>query len=188
MAELKTHGFIDGIHGRYGKMVVRSRYGKQFLARPPDPASFKLTAARQNVRDRFAAATAYAKAALADPVLRPFYDDVGKTKQIGALAAAVRDYLRPPVVKTLDLTGYTGETGSKIKVAATDDVGLASITLTIRAADGTVIETGPVAIVLGDLDQTYVAKTTVPAGQPVTVEVVAKDRPGNTTKKTEVRP
>jgi hypothetical protein len=181
MADLNTHGFIENIRGRYGKMVVRNRYGKQYLAKPPNPALIVDTPARAGVRERFTEAAAYAEAALADSTLRPIYLEVGKADQIGPFAAAVRDYLRPPVVGKIDLSAYKGQPGDPITVTATDDVQVTTVTLTLRAADGTVIETGPVTKVMGKW--TYVATTTLPAGQPVTIEAVAKDRPNHEGRK-----
>jgi hypothetical protein len=186
MADLNTHGFIDNIKGRYGKMVVRNRYGKQYLTRPPDRSNVVPSEANLRAQQRFTEAAAYAEDALLDPVLRVVYAEVGKADKIGPFAAAVRDYLRPPVVSEVNLSDYKGQVGEKIEVTATDDVGITEVTLTIKAADGTVIESGPVTRVMGKW--TYVATTTLPAGQPVTIEAVAKDRPNHEGRKAVAYP
>jgi hypothetical protein len=186
MADMQNHGFIKRISGRYGKIVVRNRFGRQYLADPPDPNKRVDTPARADVRKRFAKASKWAAAALANPGLRSFYEKVAKANNSSPFAVAARDHLRAPEVDEIGLRGYHGRAGDPITVEAMDDTGVLGVTVTLQAPDGTVLESGPCTMVMGTW--TYVTTTARPAAQPVTIVAVATDRPGNTGEKTEVYP
>ena len=93
-------------------------------------------------------------------------------------AFVMGDFLKPPVVEAIDATGYHGVVGDLIKVSARDDFEVASVSIVIRDAADAVLEQGPAALVGGQL--TYATTVAVPAGDTVTIEAVATDRPGHT--------
>jgi hypothetical protein len=61
-----------------------------------------------------------------------------------------------------------------------------SVSVILKAADGTVLEQG--AAVPADAGWRYDALTDIPAGAPITLEVMATDRPENKTVRQEVIP
>ncbi len=93
------------------------------------------------------------------------------------------DSLRPPEVESIDLGGFKGMIGNPVRVVALDDVGVLSVSVEIRAADGTVLESG---LATKDVDKwVYTATVAHPADAPVTITATAVDRPGNKGSKTE---
>ena len=104
-----------------------------------------------------------------------------------AFALAVGDFLKAPVVGAIDLSGYAGKSGGKIAIVATDDVGVAGVSVVIRnTVDSTVIEQGVALEEAGKWR--YTATADAPAGASIVVEVTASDRPGNKAVKTEAKP
>lgn len=177
MASTTFNGFLDRVRGRFGNIVFKMRDGVTFISRPPALSTAEPTAAQLAARERFRLAAAYTKSALADPVLRPLYEQRARDRQRPVVSVAVADYFNPPVVEAIDATGYHGRIGDLIKVAATDDFEVVGVNVVIRDAALAVLEQGPAA--LADGRWTYAATVAVAAGDTVTIEAVAKDRPGH---------
>src|SRR5215216_1706453 len=76
MPKVRFHPLIEEIHGTMYDMVFkRSPKGNMIVTRRPDMSRVKWSQAQQEQRQRFKAAVAYAKAALAEPELRPHYEE-----------------------------------------------------------------------------------------------------------------
>jgi hypothetical protein len=139
-------------------------------------------------RQDFAQAATWAKAALQDEELRPFYEALGKQREIPARAAAISDYLKRPTLEGLDLAEYAGQAGDRIYFMASDNVGLVEVTVTIGDGNGTVFESGAAVEVEADTGYwMYDAQSAIPAGTTVAVNVKVSDRPGNTVETSEVK-
>ena len=178
MAKLKLNGlFLDQMSGRHGDAVVRSLRGRTFTSRPPTRPNTAPSEAQRFVQDRFKLANGYASSVLRDATKRGVYEQVAKRRGTSVFAQAMGDFLRSPEITLLDLDGYHGRIGDPIRVLATDDTGVTSVTIVIRSATNAVLEEGPATL----LDQvwTYTGKTAMPVEQTVTIEATAKDRPGN---------
>jgi len=181
MAKITLNSALHDIRGKIDNWVYRKFGDQMIIGRRPEfsgPAS----AAQQAVREQFRAAAAYAKAVFADPVQRPPYETAARARGMSLFAFVMGDFLNPPVVSVIDAAGYHGRVGDLIKVAASDDFEVVAVDVAIRnAADG-VIEQGPAALAGGLW--TYAATVAVAAGDTVTIEAVAKDRPGHPGSKT----
>ena len=82
---------------------------------------------------------------------------------------------------------YSGQVGDQIAIIATDDIGVAGVSVTIRnATDNSIVEQGIALEHAGKWR--YPATSVAPAGAPLTIEVTASDRPGNKTVKTANKP
>lgn len=182
MASTTFNGFLDRVKGRFGNIVFKKRDGATFISRAPALSTVPPTAAQLAVRERFRLAAAYAKAALADPALRLLYKQHAQVSQRPLFSVAVADYFRPPVVSVIDAAGYHGRVGDLIKVSASDDFEVVAVSIVIRDAADAVLEQGVATLVGGHW--TYVATVAVAAGETVTIEAVAKDRPGHPGSKT----
>ena len=134
------------------------------------------------VREQFRAAAAYAKAVFADPVRRPPYESAARAKGMSLFAFVMGDFLKPPVVEVIDAAGYHGVVGDLIKITARDDFEVVGVGVVIRDAADAVLEQGPAALVGGQW--TYATTVAVAAGETVTIEATATDRPGHTGSKT----
>jgi hypothetical protein len=95
-----------------------------------------------------------------------------------AYAVAVRDFFTPPTVDAIELSAYRGRFGDRMVVVATDDAGVISVDVAIKDMTGAVLERGRAQ--RSDGRWIYTATADAPAGQALTVEVTATDRPGNT--------
>ena len=179
MAKVKLNPVLEQIRGRVGDLVFRRRTGGVVVSRNPDRSGLVLSALQEAVRERFRLAALYGNAVYADPAQKEVYLAAAKKRGVTAFALAVGDFLHAPSVDEIDLTGFTGQPGETIVVRASDDFGVARVSVVIRAGDGTIVEQGPAAFERGAWRYT----TTVPApvGQPVVVEVTASDRAGNKT-------
>ena len=131
-------------------------------------------------RQDFAQAATWAKAALQDEELRPFYEALGKKRDIPARAAAVSDFLKRPTLEALDLSEYTGQAGDPIYFMASDNAGLVDATVTIGDGNGTVFESGAAVEVDADTGYwMYTAQSALPEVSLAAVNVRVSDRPGN---------
>ena len=97
MSTVELHAPFTTFSGTIGKLVYRKVRGRTIVALKPD-ADRPLSQAEIAHRQDFAQAAAWAKAALQDEELRPFYEALGKQREISARAAAISDYLKRPTL------------------------------------------------------------------------------------------
>jgi len=75
MAKVELHPLFEGLRGRFEGLVFRLAHnGKTSIYISPDMSRVKWSAAQIAQRERFAEASAYAKAAIADPQIRAIYE------------------------------------------------------------------------------------------------------------------
>jgi len=185
MSKVELHAPFTTFSGTIGKLVYRKVRGRTIVAVKPD-ADRPLSEAEVAHRQDFALAATWAKAALQDEGLRPFYEALGKQRDIPARAAAVSDYLKRPSIEALDLSEYNGQSGDHIYFMASDNAGLIDALVTISDEDGTVFESGTAVEVEPDTGYwMYTAINAVPAGSTVLIKASVSDRPGNIVETTE---
>ena len=179
------HAPFTHYSGTIGKLVYRKYRGKTVVAVKPD-ADRPLSKAEVAHRQDFAQAASWAKAALQDEELRPFYEALGKQRDIPARAAAMSDYLKRPTFEALDLAEYGGQAGDPIYFMASDNGGLVDATVTIGDGNGTVFESGPaVEVDEGTGYWMYTAQSNLPEISQATINVKVSDRPGNSVEVNE---
>lgn len=168
---------LNDLRGRMGKWVYRRFEGNIVVARRPK-ITVEPTAAQIQQQKRFTRAAAYARAVFKDPARKAVYADAAKAAgRSTVFALAMGDYLKPPVVEEIDLTGYSGRIGDPIGIAASDDFEVTGVKVTIRNTAGTTLEEGPAT--KGDIDWVYRGKTAVPTDENLIIEAEASDRAGN---------
>ena len=186
MAKTQLNSALNGISGGIDNWVYRSVRGRTVISRRGTNTN-PLTEPQLAVRERFRLAADYAKAAAADPVQQAIYAPFAKERGVSLFSAMMTDYLKPPVVNVIDLTGYHGQIGQPIRVRASDDIEVMGVRVTLQAPDLTVLEEGPAVLQFGTW--VYAATTVRPAGGvPITITATATDRPGNLGTKSEVVP
>ena len=75
MAKVELNPLFDGLSGSVGGLVFRRfSTGKTYVTRRPKKSNTEPSEAQKAHRLRFKEASAYAKAALADPDLRAHYE------------------------------------------------------------------------------------------------------------------
>lgn len=178
MAKVTFHCVIEGIRGTLDGFTFK-RHGKNtIVTRRATHADTEWSPKVVAHRGRFRKAVEYGKQVDADPELREEYLKIREkqrkwTTPINAMA--IGDYFHPPEIVEIDAGNYRGEAGDEITIYAVDDVGVASVEVVLMDEHGIVLEQGP-ARQAGRWH--YKAKTHVPEGTLVRVEVRAKDRPG----------
>lgn len=182
MAKTLLNSALKSIRGGLDAWVYR-QYGDKLVVSPRPVHGGPPTAAQATHRERFRLAGAYARDTYADPARRAPYVAVARERGMPITGLMVTDFLKPPTVDAIDLSGYHGAVNDPIAITATDDVGVTAVTVTIQAADETVLEQGAAALTNGVW--VYHATTARTAGQTVTITATAVDRPGHTGEKTE---
>ncbi|SDS46768.1 hypothetical protein [Opitutus sp. GAS368] len=178
MAKVEINAITSHFQGKLGDIRFRNYLGRKIVVLRRKPSSAPPTAAQQQVYERFLLGAAYAKGALGNPATRAVYAERSKLRQHPVFAVAVSDYLLPPEVKVIDTTDYHGRIGDPVKVTAIDDFEVVGVNVVIRDDTAAVLEQGP-AVLVGE-KWVYTATVAVPAGEMVTIEATAKDRPGHT--------
>ena len=185
MSTVGMHAPFTHYSGTIGKLVYRKYRGRTVVSLKPD-TDRTLSQAETAHRQDFAQAAAWAKAALQDEELRPFYEALGKQRDIPARAAAISDFLKRPTLEALELAEYAGQAGDRIYFMASDNAGLVDATVTIGDGNGTVFESGAaVEVDEGTGYWMYTAQSALPAGTAVAVNVKVSDRPGNCVEASE---
>ncbi len=140
MAKIQNNLIIHGLSGMLGKQVVvrRMKNGQYVLSAAPANRSQDVSAAQKEQRERFRQAILYAKGAqgMAE------YQDVAEARGVSAFNVATADFLHPPEVQKIDVSGYHGAIDETIHIMATDDVKVKTVGVMIVNDDGTLVEKG----------------------------------------------
>lgn len=168
-----------GSSGKIGdQFVARKWKGIYIIAAAPNfPESREFTEGQIAQQNRFREAVYYSRAMLADPEMAALYESEAEGKDLTPYNAAVRDYLKPPRLLEVDLSGYTGAPGEQIRVKAVDDVLVKSVTVAI-IVDGEILEQGE-ASQDGVNKLLWVYTTREASDASCLVRVTATDLPGN---------
>jgi hypothetical protein len=95
MAKVRLDPLFSGISGRMGDLVFRtSKNGQVTVSQRPRKSGAAPSEAQQANRQRFAEASKYASAALANPALRAVYENRAAKEGTSAFALARNDYLQ----------------------------------------------------------------------------------------------
>ena len=181
MAKVLFTPFREQIRGKIGDLVFRRSVRGMAVMREAQPTSAESSLARQQVRDRFQLAAAFASAVAVDPARVAHYAPLlVRTRSLRL--AAMADCPKSPAVPSLEAGAFRGEVGYPILVRAVDDVAAVAVQVTLRDCAGAVLEQG--AAMAAAVLWTYSATTGVGAGTKVMVEAVATDRPGNAGSRT----
>jgi hypothetical protein len=187
MAKVVLNPALTAIRGHIGDLVFKRWEGEEIVGKMPDRTGVVATPNQLAQREKFRLAALYGRVVLADPDSRAVYEDAAAKKGVPVFALTLSDFLNAPAVDEIDLSAYSGKTGEKINVRASDDVEVKGVTVAIRAQGGAVLEEGA-AVLSGTTGMwAYTTTTDLVQGQAVSIEVSATDRPGHKTTKTQAR-
>ncbi len=181
MAESKNNVITHGLSGKLGDLIVfRNRNGKTIVANKPRARTGNMSEAQKEHVNQFQEAVLYGKSVMVDPAMKAVYEptvDEGLT----VYNVAIADFFHAPEIKKIDVSRYTGKTGSIIKVEATDDFKVKEVSVGIFNADGSEVEHGSALLSANGIDWIYTVTTenTSLAGDKIVVQ--ASDLPGHTT-------
>jgi hypothetical protein len=182
MAKIELNAAVGAIRGKMDGWVYRQHHGQTVVQPHRILEKGEPTAAQHNQRERFRAAQAYAAEVLANPLRRQEYQKLGAERKRPPNTLLVANFLTPPVIEQVELSGYAGGLGEPIWVVATDAIEVVDVTVAIRGADDVVIESGPAAKDHGVW--VYRTTTAVPANLPRQIEVTARNRARAEVKRT----
>ena len=167
------------MHGGMGKMVFKSRDGLDIVAEKPDSVKQPNTPAQQQQKEQFRLGAFYAKGILADAAAKAPY--VAKAKEVHkpVFALIMGDYLTPPVVDGIDVTGYHKHPGEPILIKAHDDFEVTGVTVSIVDNTQAAVEQGTATFDASVNAWRYAATADASAKPNVTVTAKALDRPGH---------
>jgi hypothetical protein len=142
MTKTRDNSLTMNYSGKYGnQFVYRVRDDVSILAKKPRKTKKPSTASQVAVREAFAEAAHWAKKALQDPELLALYSSRAKGMKT-AYVLAVTNYFKPPKVKTIDASAYSGAVGTQISVKAWDSFEVKGVTVKISDSTGNLIEEG----------------------------------------------
>ena len=125
-----------------GNVVFRKmKDGSIIMANAPKPRKGNSEAQQESI-DRFSYAVKYAKHQMTIPERKDLYKKGINNKHTSAHAVARQDLLNPPEIIDISAADYRGVPGDMIRVWATDDFRVATVTVSIFAADSSTVETG----------------------------------------------
>jgi len=180
MAQSKNNILVQGFSGSIARLLTfRQLAGKTYVSGFPKKRSGGSSTEQLAFKEKFLAATSYAKLAMQDPDLKAAYEAKAVAGQT-AYNMAVRDAIKPPVVEAVDATAYQGQPGNAILITASDDYKVDKVTVTIHDALGALLESGEAILNAGDFKWTYLATHANVALQGSKIAATAYDLPGNT--------
>jgi hypothetical protein len=179
MARSRNNDATFGLSGRFGKMFsFRQLFGRTLATRRPGKRTGPGTSEQEQIKSRFKEGTIYGKGVIADPIKRALYGDLADTG-ISAYNRSIRDFMKPPVVASIDTTNYHGDATDTIKIRATDDFQVAVVKVSIHTAAGELVEEGNAVAEANGADWLYSVSGENEAAVGSKIKATAIDLPGN---------
>lgn len=185
MARVGKNIVTQGLSGMIGGTIVFRQVGDQtIVGQAPVKQDRTPSEDEKAHRTKFGQAILYGKSAVADPTSKSMYQKQADDGQ-SAFNVAVADFMNAPDIDEVDVTNYTGEIGSTIRVRATDDFQVSRVYVKIEGEDGSMVEEGEALANTNGLDYLYTAKkkNVSLTGDKITIEV--NDIPGNEAVKSQ---
>lgn len=184
MAIVDKNIITKGLRGQLGKTVVFRKVGDRTIVATVPSTTDNPTAAQQSHRERFRKAVVTARRLMGIPEVKAIYEQEAKRKgQPNAYNVAIADFFQAPEVSSVDVSSYLGKTGNTLYIIATDDVEVTDVTVEIRKADGSVVESGQAVRIENGSQWNYKATASNSSFAGGKIIVKAFDRPGNVTTK-----
>lgn len=177
MGKIKGNVLTKGFSGSFGEdLVFRQVDNKTFFARKS--VSTKAPSAEQvAIRNRFTEASIYASTAIVHPITLEDYTEMAKLQGFRtAYLAAVTDFLTEPEISGVITSHYTGAVGQMIVISPKTLYKVTAVDVTIVAADGSVLESGPAQHHFGKFRYLSTVANPVLAGSKLVLK--ARDRQG----------
>ena len=172
------------LKGKIGNFVYYELNGKSCVRSVPHRVAPPTSAEKEN-QSRFRAASKFAHSTLTDPEQNARYAEAASRAGSTAYNVAVSDFMHPPVITEVDLTGYTGKAGESIRICAEEKkIGAAAVNLVIVDGAKAVLEEGAATAENDGVTWRYTAQRELPSGQSLWITTTARDQPGNRTSKT----
>jgi hypothetical protein len=176
-------GFFSGMRGRIGNILARIWKNRTYFSTIPSfPKNREFSEQQIAHQDRFRDAAFYAKAVMKEDSLRMKYEPKADKLQLTVYNVAIRDFFRPPKIKSINADQYSGKPDDEIVIRAIDDVEVARVHVVLKK-NGEVVEEGDA---VRDKFNATLWRHSAKAENDVsgtTIDVCAYDLPGHVTKK-----
>lgn len=173
--------FTEGFRGTVGGNMTfrRKRSGKVIVSKKAKASEIPPTEEQLEIRKRFKRAITYAKAIVKNPEMKATYAARATGDQT-ALNVALKDAFMPPTVKSIDKSGYKGQSDDTIRIVAEDDFEVMAVKVVIKDPLGELVEQG--SAVLEPNGLTWLFTPTMENEQAVgsVITATAYDRAENT--------
>jgi hypothetical protein len=180
MATSENNVITHGLSGKVGDLLVFSqRGGKTIVSTAPRKSGTESEAQKEH-RRKFQRAVLYGKAAISDPATGDLYAAKAVTQKRQSFNVAVADFFNAPNIESVDVSDYTGRPGDIIRICATDDFTVGSVTVGIHNADGSLVEEGAATPDSTGYLWTYTATAVNNSLTGDRILITASDIPGNT--------
>ena len=135
MTKVRTNAIVQGLSGTLGKNVVfrQRRDGTIIMSSKPDFSQRIFSTGQLTHQSRFQQAAAYARQAART---QPIYAERAKGTTQTAYNIAVSDWFKPPVIHSIE------RQAGRILIAASDNVLVTLVTVTILDEAGRMLEQG----------------------------------------------
>lgn len=184
MSKVKNNIVTQGLSGKLGNMLVfRQRGDQTIVATKPAESNKEFTAAQKAHHTKFQKAIIYGKAAIADASIRGEYEK-GANENQSAYNIAVADYMNAPKIENIDISGYSGNINELIFVTVVDDFKVEEVKVSIKNADGTMVESGFALATVNPSIWSYVTKQVNSSTLGDQIIIEASDIPGNISRDT----
>ncbi|HEX3009511.1 MAG TPA: hypothetical protein VHO90_18035 [Bacteroidales bacterium] len=179
MGKSEDNIITDGLRGKVGRSIVFRQFnGETIVSKSPTTSNRTATASQLKQRDHFQEGVIYGKTVVVTPELRAQYESaVPEGKSVYKIALA--DFLKAPKIRNVDVSKYTGQIGSLIKVRAVDDFIVKSVHIAISNSDGSLVEQGEAVKAANGVDWEYKATTNNTSTEGDKIVILASDLPGN---------
>jgi len=182
MTKVLRNIVTTGMSGEMGNLIVfRSCGNRTIVAAKPVKSHHELTEPQKQHQRKFQHAILYGKSIFSSPVLKAQYQEKAG-EGVSAYNVAVADFLNAPDIEEIDLSKFTGEAGSTIKIQATDDFMVTEVQVEIYNSEGTLIEKGEAVQQDIITDWLFTATVSNRSIEGDKIVVKAFDLPGNQTQ------
>ena len=181
MAKIRNNIFVRGLTGEVGEQFVirKDKAGRTIISNKPEfDGNRQFSEAQLAQQEAFREASAYAQKAKDQEV----YVSKAEGTPLHPRNVAMADWLHPPEIKDIDVSGWDGQAGQTICIEAVDDVQVKQVTVVITDEAGAVLEQGS-AVQADNLWWNYTT-TKAATGTPKVI-ASAQDLPGHITKMTK---
>lgn len=180
----KTKSLLTaGLRGTVGgTLVFRKMNGETIVSASPERSSKEPSDKQKAQRERFRLASLYAQRVKTDPeILEEYLLIAVKKGYSNVRSLIIRDYFQVPEI--LSFRVNTGPEGTLLETIVVDYMRVKSVTVSLKAPDGSVLEAGNGVLGIDQQTWTYMVQDVAQLVAGVNVEISATDLPGNVTTK-----
>jgi hypothetical protein len=178
------------LRGKLGGIVYAQQPDGTITARSIGVRTAEQTPEEQKGQNRMKLAHPYVHGILGDPALAAPYASEAQTRKMRTCDLVMADFLTDPVITSVDATKYNGLAGGWLLLMTGDDFKVTRMGIVLRNPAGQRLEEGFAIPAKGSSAKVwiYTAQQSLAAGQTLTLEVTATDRPGHSTVVTAKHP